>query len=503
MNKYKNTYCNPLSLPDYEKIEEDWPFQGQYIPVTKGYSGAEKPFFDVSRRPFRSVADPDVLYYEGKWYIYGSTDVCYVSDELLNWKAYPLKPHRFDVTERAGYSEDIDIFTKRYHSSWIAVAVTCFKGKIYLLPSGSATLYTADNPLGTFVKAGDIVYPDGTNCSDIPDPAFLADGDRLYLYFGSGIETGIQGVELDADKPWKMKQKPVRLVEFEAETGWECTGARYENKKVGWIEGGGALKKNGRYYLYFSANGVTYDSYNMGCYYSDESALSGFKPQKNNPFCEKTKGICKAAGHGSITTGPNDTMWIFYTSVASSVHMYERRIGMDKVVINADGELEVITTDTPQWAPGIIGKEQADNSTDLYPLTFQNPAWATSAAPGRDPIYVTDESMATWWEHDEGDNVRQIIVNLRADYEVSASRVLWKEIGENYGPIKYKIELADDYETDEWRLALDMSENDEDYLNDYRTFDAKKGRYAKLTIVDIPKDMKIGVISFTVFGKNS
>lgn len=504
MNKYEKTYCNPLSFPDYTYVDKDWPFKGFFVPVTEGNKGLKEPVHNSQVQVFRSCADPDVLYYNGKWYMYGSTDICYVSSDLCTWEAHPLKPRRFDISDAPNGGEGLDLFARNYLENWVAVGTVCFKGKIYMLPSGSNALYSAEDPLGPFVKIGEITRPDGTY-PHLPDPAFLADGDRLYLYFGSGIETGIQGVELNPDKPWEMLSDPVRIIEFRPESGWECTGARYNDKKVGWIEGGGAIKINGRYYICYAANGTTYDTYNMGVYYSDESPLSGFKPQKNGPFCEKTKGICKGAGHGCITEGPDNTFWVFYTSVASSVHMFERRVGMDKVIVNADGELEVVTTDTPQWAPGITAADALDNSSDLYPLTFQNPAWATSAAPGRDPIYVTDESMATWWEPDEGDNARKIIVDLRADYDIYASRVIWKErdidkVGD-CGPIKYKIEVTDNYGTDEWKTILDMSQNEEDYLIDYRTFEPASGKFVKLTILDKPENVKIGVTSFTVFGK--
>lgn len=506
---YSKTFCNPLSLPDYNYIDREWPFSAAWMPVTGRNSGAQKPIYANPPKPFRSCADPDVLYYEGKWYMYGSTDVCYVSSDLLTWEAHALLPHRFDLKDAPKGGADMNLFQKRYFKNWIAVATVCFRGLIYLLPSVSNALYASDNPLGPFEKVGEITSADGSY-PYLPDPAFLADGDRLYLYFGCGVETGIQGVELNPDKPWEMLSEPLRLIEFRPETGWECTGARHENKNIGWIEGGGAIKKNGRYYLYYSANGTTYDAYNMGCYYSDESPLSGFKPQQNGPFCEKTRGICKGAGHGSIVEGPNDTLWIFYTSVAASMHLYERRIGMDKVIVNANGELEVITSDTPQWAPGITAADDLNNAAGLYPLTFQNPAWATSAALGRDPFYVTDESMATWWEPDAGDDVRQIIVDLRSTYEVCASRVLWKEIGidkENglpYGAVRYKIEITEDEdpETEQWQLVFDASDNETDYLNDYRTFEPRRGNKVKLTILHTPQDISIGVISFTVFGKS-
>ena len=46
-----------------------------------------------------------------------------------------------------------------------------------------------------------------------------------------------------------------------------------------------------------------------------------------------------------------------------------------------------------------------------------------------------------------------------------------------------------------------MTENREDYLNDYRTFAPVRGNLARLTIAGVPEGVTIGVISFILFGK--
>ncbi len=505
-NQYEKTFCNPVSFPNYAYAGKDWGFLQCFLPVTGRWQEGNEAKFQAPVRPYRSLSDPDVMYYDGKWYLYASADCCYVTEDMLHWEEHPILPRRFDASGQTKEGRALTDHEKRLYEIEVAVTAVAFGGKIYMVHSSTNAIFSSDSPFGPFEKVGNFVRPNGEELW-VDDPALFEDNGRLYLYFGCGIETGIQGTELDPKQPNRLLCEPVRIVDFRPETGWECWGARYQETEIGWIEGCDMFKHNGRYYLTYAANGTTYDTYNLGVYYSDESPLSGFRPQEHGPFCEKKEGICRGAGHGCVTEGPNGSIWVFYTSVAATTHMFERRIGMDKVIINEKGELTVRTTDYPQWAPGITAPDDPNNGAEIRALNHQNPAWATSAAPGREPFYVTDESMITWWQPDEGDNKRQIVVDLRGEYMVYASRILWKEGGFDEdkgilpGAVQYKIEITDDYENGNWELLLDMTDNSEDYLNDYRSFEPKRGNAARLTITGTPEKVDIGVISFILFGK--
>ncbi len=506
-SKFEKTFCNPISLPDYAFAGKSWGFLDWFLPVTGRWKeGTQEAEFSAPVRPYRSLSDPDVMYYDGKWYLYASADCCYVTSDMVNWEEHDLLPHRFDASGQTKEGRALTEHERKLYEIYVAATVLSFRGRFYMLHSSTNAMFVSDSPFGPFEKLGNFVRPDGGELW-VDDPALFEDDGRIFVYFGCGIESGIQGAELDPENPCRLLCEPVRIVEFRPETGWECTGARYQESDVGWIEGCDMFKHNGRYYLTYAANGTVYDSYNLGVYYSDEGPLSGFRPQENGPFCEKKHGICRGAGHGCVTEGPGGSFWVFYTSVAATTHMFERRIGMDKVIIDEKGELAVHTTDEPQWAPGITAPDDPDNAAGIRALNHQNPTWATSAAPGREPFYVTDESMITWWQPDEGDDKRQLIVNFRSDYMVYASRVLWKEGGFDEesgilpGPVQYKIDVTEDIDSGVWTTVLDMSDNNEDYLNDYRTFAPKRGSFARLTIVGAPEGVNIGVISFILFGK--
>ena len=68
------TYCNPMSMPDCPR--------GMDFPGAMKFTGEEV-------EDYRSISDPSVLYYEGKWYLYPSYGIGWVSED---WKTKEGKP---------------------------------------------------------------------------------------------------------------------------------------------------------------------------------------------------------------------------------------------------------------------------------------------------------------------------------------------------------------------------------------------------------------------------
>ena len=81
---------------------------------------------------------------------------------------------------------------------------------------------------------------------------------------------------------------------------------------------------------------------------------------------------------------------------------------------------------------------------------------------------------------------------------------LWHENGLDYEngilpeAIRYKIEVSTDEKN--WKTVVDKSDNVNDYLIEYETFDMVKASWARLIIYDSGKNIETGVTSFTVFG---
>lgn len=172
-NKNRKTYCNPLSIPSIPRGTDGW----QIMDFT-----GEEP------SDYRSISDPSVLYENGRWYLYPSYGMAYVSNDFTTWK---------------------HIRTTPYDMKYSPVVVP-FRGR-YLMTSHSHGLYVSDSPLGDFGYIGDFITPDGKPFRPVDPALFVDDDGRLYLYFfmmeksqhKRAFISGSCGVELDGDDPRK------------------------------------------------------------------------------------------------------------------------------------------------------------------------------------------------------------------------------------------------------------------------------------------------------------
>ena len=80
-----STFCNPLPIPDY-------PIGRLARPVTNGEpSFSEGLWLLEQKEQFRELADPTALWDDGKWYLYPSVDMAWVSaDNGATWQHHPL-----------------------------------------------------------------------------------------------------------------------------------------------------------------------------------------------------------------------------------------------------------------------------------------------------------------------------------------------------------------------------------------------------------------------------
>lgn len=457
--EYSNTYCNPLPIPDIS--------QGCNVDGVQNY---------------RDVADPTVILYEGKWYLYASSGCSCYSDDFRTWKTLDRM--------------EIPVLS--------APTVVKHNGKIYLMGSNSP-IYEADDPWGPFRELGMIRDGNGKVLC-VRDPMLFADEDgRLYLYWGLGPD-GIYGMELRTDCPIEGIGSPVSLIQFQEEHEWERLGAWNQNRGMSFIEGAWMHKHNGAYYLIYSASGTCYRTYAWGAYRSGHP-LGGFVYQKRNPVLRKKRGLVSGTGHGSVVEGPGGTLWAFYTIKMCYAAKYERRIAMDPAGFDENGDFFVRKpSEIPQWSPGVVLSPEDGNATPLLPLTSEEQAYATSCVPGHEALYALDESMLTWWQPEEKEVRSSLTVDLRAVFLISAVRLIFRDVGLDYengigpGPFGYLLEGCIDKEGEQFETLLDCSGNRTDYSVDYRTFEEREVRCVRLTITSRPPGICPGVISFTVFG---
>lgn len=476
------TYCNPLSIPDIKS--------GRWLD-TRQTRANPRDFND-----YRSISDPSVIYHDGKWILYPSYTLAYVSEDFIHWKYV-----------------DIGIPTLNY-----SPAVVEFRGKWYLNGHSMPEIYSADSPLGPFTQCGNLTDCHG-NTIAVCDGCYLADGDHLYFYWvgyapaeHGEVEcyTTTLGVELNPDRPWEMLTEPVEINRFDPDRVWQCFGEHHQNTRIGYVEGQWMKKIGSRYYLLYAACGTELGTYTNGIMISDEGPLSGFRYQKNDPFTEKRSGLVRGAGHGCLVDGPGGTLWTFYTNIFCFNHRYERRISMDPVGINENGELYCpATTEFPQYAPGVLPHPEQGNDTGWLPLTFMERPEASSCAPGRDAIYASDDSVLSWWQPADDDASPTLTFRLGygTRFHIRAMRLIWRDIGMETldgifpGPFRYVIEYADVPELESWSCLIDASDNTEDLCIDYREIEEDVRAYGvRLRILGAPAGITPGVVSLTAFG---
>lgn len=481
------TYCNPLPLPDYQ-------------------AGRECARNSWRGRHYREMADPTVVRFKGRWYLFPSAGMLWRSDDMVEWTHHRIEP--FDP----GYAPTVVVHGDHLYmsSSW----------------DGSA-IWRASDPLGPWERLGSEARDEDGNPTWLRDhigrpvrwgdPCLFSDDDgKLYCYCNLALDhvptpehpwrlkpaSGmIFGVRLRDDDPTRFAEEPRLLIQADLERHpWERAGTSNQDGEVIVLEGAWMNKRNGRYYLQYSANGTEFRNYALGCYTCD-TPLGTFKPQRRNPILMRSDGVVNGCAHHSVVEGPDGEWWCFYTCRVRIEHPMERRIGMDRVRFTADGEMYVDgATDTPQAAPG------AGQDPGLVALSVDANCTASSERDGNPPFYAFDDSIRTWWQAAEATSPQWLESDLNAVYATSAARVMFADRGLDLrtgvvpGPYRYRI-LGREKATQDWTVLVDRSANATDRHIAYETWPERPLRHVRLEILAAPPGMAIAIWQFTVFGR--
>ena len=469
----KNTFVNPLPLPDYPLgnwTQKPSPNLDRWL---KGYI-----------HDFRELADPSVIYHEGGWIMYPSVSMAYVSNDFINWEKHTITPEKIGD----GY----------------APSVVEHKGKFYLIGCFSQ-LYVSENPLGPFVSLGPVRKPDGESIEKVIfDPMLFSDEGMLYLYYH--VKGALVGTRLNTTDPTRMDIEPKTLASKRPDQLWERYGEYNEDPRRSFMEGVWMFRQGDTYYLTFTGPGTANGTYAIGTY-KGKSPLGEFTYQKTNPVLRKASGTVPGSGHGSIVRGPNNTLWAFTTSIVGNYFVFERRISLFPVGIDENGDLfGYPARDLPQYAPGVLPRPEQGNETEWLPVSVRTIARASSCAPGRTADYAIDDYCRSWWQPEPTDTLPSLTVDLKTIYDIAGIRIMWAEPGLDHkkdilaGPIRYRV-LYQKSRKDEWKIAVDCSENNRDLLIDYRVFEPLRTRFLRLEILEAPTGINPGVLEFTAFGK--
>ena len=436
----------------------------------------------------RSMADPTVIRHDNKWYLFPTGGMgskgesqAWVSEDFVHWQYHPLSV--------AGRAVTIT-----------APDVAEYRGKFYICGNGTG-LYRSDNPLGPYELAGDFKDNQGQPLRVFDAMLFVDDDQRVFLYTG-----GIRGVELDPNDLTHAKGAQVSLFGFQKDHVWERRGESNQDSSGSAVEGPWMTKRNGTYYLQYSAPGTEWKTYSVGVYTS-RTPLGPFVYDDHSPILHERGGLIVGPGHNSVVQGPNGTYWMFYHVLYGNNGGFERRLAMDPVGFDAQGRMFVNgPTETPQWAPGVKPNPALDNDTGSVPLTVNTyRIQASSSSPGRDPRYALDNNVHTWWSPKAGEANPWLAVDMARDYMVDSVRILFADDGLNAakgdvsGSYQYHLEVSSDGK--DYKTVVDKSRNSDEQNIEFDEIAPVRARWVRITVTGTPKNLPLSVMEFTAFGK--
>ena len=463
-----------------------------------------------------NLGDVTVVREGGRYYLFGTGGSGWFSHDLVNWTYQGVEMRQGRVP--------------------IAPHVVKYNGQFYM-SGNDAPLYRAPAMLGPYEVVGEWTDVSGRPFAGVANgrewvgafdvDIFVDEDAKPYLYFPARSTEGIDVVPLDPQHLNRFLAAPKRLFGFDRSHVWERYGEMNEYPDVSWIEGPWMLERKGTYYLQYSASGTQWLTYATGMY-TGKSPTGPFSYAAVNPVLRKTTGVVTGTAHGSIVEGPDGHLWQFYTIVLSNPPG-GRRIGMDPVGFDADGNLFVRgPSETPQWGPGVVADPARHGDSGSLPLTvnkmraMNTRSTFSSQRPGRDAAYATDNSTGTWWEPAGDDRQPSINVDLGPATEfdpiqmftVDSSRILFAA-GRGFGrpgappppppegapAHRYRIEASSDGRA--FTTLLDKTQNTVTKYVEFDELPPTTCRFVRLTLTDWPRTAAtpLGILEFTVFGK--
>lgn len=298
------TFCNPVNV-DYRFMKID------------GGDG------------IREAADPVVVEFGGRYYLFASKSSGY-------W-------HTEDFVEWTHVLIDDTVLPIEDYAPGLFV----YDGYLYYVGSthGKGMLYRSSAP-----EKG--VWEPVKEIWSYWDPAFLVEGDNLYLYYGCSPVDPIYMRTLDLRTLEEKRGETVCFNSDKEHHGWERTGEYNELERRPYIEGAWMTAHDGRYYLQYAAPGTEWKSYADGAYVAT-SPEGPFTYMENSPVSYKPTGFLGGAGHGCLFTVGGDNYWKAATNSISVRHMFERRVSFYPAGFDDDGYMYTDTYmgDYPTYLP--------------------------------------------------------------------------------------------------------------------------------------------------------
>jgi xylan 1,4-beta-xylosidase len=255
------------------------------------------------------IGDPDVISFEGKFYLYPTGDNrgydVYTSRDLVHWKK---GPRVFQARESGVWAPDVlyNPADRRFY--------------LYYTANRHVGVAVSDRPDGKFRDLG--ILSDHAIDADM----FLDDDGRYYLYYATYPDFSIRVQPMESP----VRKKGRSLVLFRPDTPWEKKGGAIT--EAPWV-----LKHRGIYYLLYSGGGANTEDYAIG-YATADSPLGPFMKYKGNPIVKKGRGVY-GPGHCSVIETPRGELWMIYHQKRDDRRNWDRIICIDPLRFDEAGVL--------------------------------------------------------------------------------------------------------------------------------------------------------------------
>ncbi len=272
------------------------------------------------------IADPYVLFYKDKYYAYGTRTngfEVYISDDLEHWRR----------GDRLALSPQDSWGTKWYWAPEVYYIESEKKFYMFYTADEHICVATSDSPEGPFVQ--DEKKPVREE-KGIDASLFMDDNGKAYLYFVRFTEGNvIWGVEMNSDLK-SVKEETLREC-IKADDSWELQQAKV-------AEGPSLLKRNGVYYLIYSANHFRSQDYAVG-YATATSPLGPWKKYDGNPILCRDKDVAArlvGTGHGAPFLCRDGSYKYIYHAHSSVNRVEPRTSYLNDLIFGDDGVISIV-----------------------------------------------------------------------------------------------------------------------------------------------------------------
>ncbi|WP_455497223.1 family 43 glycosylhydrolase [Coprobacter sp.] len=402
----------------------------------------------------REAADPVIVLYKDKYYLFASKSEGYwSSSDLIKWNYIPC--------------ESIPIIED------YAPMVIELEGELYYTAGCTRFFKTSDPEKDNWKE---IKVDNKRRHDDIT--IFKDDDGKVYFYWGCHDKKPIQGVEVDPKNNFKdVGEVKDLILHNSAEYGIESAGDRNEMNKDGYNEGATMTKYNGLYYLQYATPGTQFVTYADAVYVS-ENPLGPFTYMEDNPYSIKPGGFIPGAGHGHTFQDKYGNYWHVSTMVIAVKDWFERRLGLFPVYFGGKGHIycHTVFTDFPMQIPDRkVDLRKNDLSVGWNLLSYKKKVTASSYQPGYEAKNAADENVKTWWASRTGKAGEWLQIDLGCLMTVEAVQVnisdyQFETLRKDTAPVyQYLVESSRDGKN--WQVIGNRTMNNRDAVHELIVLD--------------------------------